>query len=80
MDKLPYSKCTIVTHADCEYEGVKYIKGVCGVSIMRSGNYNSHLNLLLIRHMDPFNFAIDKVRLWRKVCVNVVEAFASVKF
>ena len=37
LNELPYSSCDITTPAGCEYNGVKYIKGVCGVSIMRSG-------------------------------------------
>lgn len=38
LNELPYTECNIITSAGCEYNGVKYIKGVCGVSIMRSGN------------------------------------------
>lgn len=37
LNELPYSDCKVITPSNCEYEGVKYIKGVCGVSIMRSG-------------------------------------------
>jgi len=37
LNQLPYSSCDITTPANCTYHGVKYIKGVCGVSIMRSG-------------------------------------------
>lgn len=37
LNQLPYSSQKVITPADCEYEGIKYIKGVCGVSIMRSG-------------------------------------------
>jgi len=37
LNELPYSECKVVTPGNCEYIGVKYIKGVCGVSIMRSG-------------------------------------------
>ena len=37
LNELPYSSSDITTPAGCEYNGVKYIKGVCGVSIMRSG-------------------------------------------
>lgn len=37
LNELPYSSCKITTPAGCDYEGIKYIKGVCGVSIMRSG-------------------------------------------
>lgn len=39
LNELPYSPNTIITPSGCEYEGVKYISGVCGVSIMRSGRY-----------------------------------------
>jgi uracil phosphoribosyltransferase len=34
---LPYVKCDIKTPSGCNYIGVKNIKGICGVSIMRSG-------------------------------------------
>lgn len=37
LNELPYKSCKITTPAGCEYEGNKYIKGICGVSIMRSG-------------------------------------------
>jgi len=37
LNVLPYSDLTVTTSAGCEYQGVKYIKKVCGVSIMRSG-------------------------------------------
>ena len=38
LNKLPYSECNVITSAGSEYNGVKYIKGIAGVSIMRSGN------------------------------------------
>ena len=37
LNELPYSSYDVITPAGCTYNGVKYIKGVCGVSIMRSG-------------------------------------------
>ena len=37
LNVLPYADTTVITSAGCEYNGVKYIKSVCGVSIMRSG-------------------------------------------
>ena len=37
LNVLPYSDITVTTSAGCEYNGVKYIKHICGVSIMRSG-------------------------------------------
>jgi len=37
LNQLPYSKQIVITPANCEYNGIKYFKGVCGVSIMRSG-------------------------------------------
>jgi uracil phosphoribosyltransferase len=39
LNQLPYSECNIITPAGCSFNGVKYIKGVCGVSIMRSGKF-----------------------------------------
>lgn len=37
LNGLPYSDLNVVTPGNCEYKGVKYVSGVCGVSIMRSG-------------------------------------------
>ncbi|RMZ93467.1 uracil phosphoribosyltransferase -like protein, partial [Brachionus plicatilis] len=37
LNELPYNPTTVITPSGCEYNGVKYISGVCGVSIMRSG-------------------------------------------
>ena len=37
LNVLPYSDCTVITSAGCEYNGVKHVKSICGVSIMRSG-------------------------------------------
>lgn len=37
LNLLPYYKWNIKTPGGCEYNGVKNIKGICGVSIMRSG-------------------------------------------
>ena len=48
LNELPYTTMTVTTPAGCDYEGVKYIKGICGVSIMRSGMFFSELNAQLI--------------------------------
>lgn len=37
LNGLPYSGFDVVTPGNCEYQGVKYVSNVCGVSIMRSG-------------------------------------------
>jgi uracil phosphoribosyltransferase len=37
LNELPYTSLKVITPAGCEYEGVNYKKGICGVSIMRSG-------------------------------------------
>lgn len=37
LNQLPYSDCTVTTPTGHKYEGVKFEKGNCGVSIMRSG-------------------------------------------
>lgn len=37
LNGLPYSELDVITPTNCEYKGVKYVSGVCGVSIMRSG-------------------------------------------
>ncbi|KAG8448110.1 hypothetical protein GDO86_015270 [Hymenochirus boettgeri] len=37
LNQLPYTECTVTTPTGYMYEGVKFEKGNCGVSIMRSG-------------------------------------------
>ncbi|GFO08538.1 uracil phosphoribosyltransferase-like protein [Plakobranchus ocellatus] len=37
LNKLPYRKCDVVTPTGQVYEGLRYEKGNCGVSIVRSG-------------------------------------------
>lgn len=37
LNQLPYNKCVVTTPTGCEYEGLRYEKGNCGVSIVRSG-------------------------------------------
>ncbi|CAG5131569.1 unnamed protein product [Candidula unifasciata] len=37
LNKLPYRKCTVITPTGHTYEGLRYEKGNCGVSIVRSG-------------------------------------------
>lgn len=37
LNQLPYSKTSITTPTGCSYEGLRYLKGNCGVSIVRSG-------------------------------------------
>ncbi|GFV26272.1 uracil phosphoribosyltransferase homolog [Trichonephila clavipes] len=37
LNQLPYKRCTITTPTGGTYEGLKYLKGNCGVSIVRSG-------------------------------------------
>ncbi|GBN95151.1 Uracil phosphoribosyltransferase, partial [Araneus ventricosus] len=37
LNQLPYKRCTITTPTGGIYEGLKYLKGNCGVSIVRSG-------------------------------------------
>lgn len=34
---MPYTPCTVITPIGCPYEGLRYEKGNCGVSIVRSG-------------------------------------------
>ncbi len=40
LNNLPYSEFNVITPGNCEYKGVKYVSGVCGVSIMRSGKFS----------------------------------------
>ncbi|XP_062402274.1 uracil phosphoribosyltransferase homolog [Sardina pilchardus] len=37
LNQLPYSECTVTTPTGHKYDGVKFERGNCGVSIMRSG-------------------------------------------
>lgn len=37
LNQLPFSKCIVTTPTGAEYRGLKYQKGNCGVSIVRSG-------------------------------------------
>jgi uracil phosphoribosyltransferase len=37
LNQLPYSSCEVTTPTGCPYEGIKFEKGNCGVSIVRSG-------------------------------------------
>lgn len=37
LNQLPYTPCIITTPTGCKYDGLKFIKGNCGVSIVRSG-------------------------------------------
>ncbi|XP_070615749.1 uracil phosphoribosyltransferase homolog [Erythrolamprus reginae] len=37
LNRLPYTECTVTTPTGYKYDGVKFEKGNCGVSIMRSG-------------------------------------------
>ncbi|NWX03140.1 UPP phosphoribosyltransferase, partial [Caloenas nicobarica] len=36
LNQLPYTECTVTTPTGHKYEGVRFEKGNCGVSIMRS--------------------------------------------
>jgi len=37
LNQLPYQECEVITPTGCSYTGLKYEKGNCGVSIVRSG-------------------------------------------
>lgn len=37
LNQLPYQDCDVITPTGCNYSGLKYEKGNCGVSIVRSG-------------------------------------------
>ncbi|XP_041280254.1 uracil phosphoribosyltransferase homolog [Onychostruthus taczanowskii] len=39
LNQLPYTECTVTTPTGHKYEGVRFEKGNCGVSIMRSGRW-----------------------------------------
>lgn len=37
LNQLPFEECTVLTHTGAEYHGCSFFKGICGVSIVRSG-------------------------------------------
>ncbi|XP_076040437.1 uracil phosphoribosyltransferase krishah [Oratosquilla oratoria] len=37
LNQLPYSECQITTPTSCQYKGLRFVKGNCGVAIVRSG-------------------------------------------
>jgi len=37
LNQLPYTSCDVITPTGCTYSGLRYEKGNCGVSIVRSG-------------------------------------------
>ena len=39
LNQLPYNESVVTTPTGYKYEGVKFEKGNCGVSIMRSGRF-----------------------------------------
>ncbi|XP_017744934.1 PREDICTED: uracil phosphoribosyltransferase homolog [Rhinopithecus bieti] len=44
LNQLPYKECMVTTPTGYKYEGVKFEKGNCGVSIMRSGRFTCVAN------------------------------------
>lgn len=37
LNQLPFKECSVTTHTGAEYKGCEFYKGICGVSIVRSG-------------------------------------------
>ncbi|XGW23498.1 hypothetical protein V3C99_005604, partial [Haemonchus contortus] len=37
LNKLPYTEITITTPTHCQYKGIQFMRGNCGVSLCRSG-------------------------------------------
>jgi len=37
LDRLPYTDTTVVTPTGCNYEGIDFSRGNCGISVCRSG-------------------------------------------
>ncbi|KAM6253611.1 uracil phosphoribosyltransferase homolog isoform 2-T2 [Porphyrio hochstetteri] len=52
LNQLPYTECTVTTPTGHKYEGVRFEKGNCGVSIMRSGTGNTVIEAVkvLVEH------------------------------
>uniref|UniRef100_A0A0K0DFH1 Phosphoribosyltransferase domain-containing protein n=1 Tax=Angiostrongylus cantonensis TaxID=6313 RepID=A0A0K0DFH1_ANGCA len=37
LNKLPYTELTVTTPTHCQYKGIQFMRGNCGVSLCRSG-------------------------------------------
>lgn len=48
LNQLPFTKFVITTPTGASYKGLKYQKGNCGVSIVRSGEAMEQVNLIHI--------------------------------
>lgn len=48
LNQLPFTKCTVTTPTNELYQGLKYQRGNCGVSIIRSGEAMEQASVLKI--------------------------------
>ena len=48
LNQLPFSKCVVTTPTGASYQGLKYQKGNCGVSIVRSGEAMEQVSFMYI--------------------------------
>ncbi|XP_017672177.1 PREDICTED: uracil phosphoribosyltransferase homolog [Lepidothrix coronata] len=62
LNQLPYTECTVTTPTGHKYEGVRFEKGNCGVSIMRSGRYLQHFLVNTCRG-DGFPVGKDRITI-----------------
>ncbi|NXL51322.1 UPP phosphoribosyltransferase, partial [Podilymbus podiceps] len=72
LNQLPYTECTVTTPTGHKYEGVRFEKGNCGVSIMRSGrrflvgnffNWGLGNKNLTFPHLGTGNTVIEAVKV-----------------
>uniref|UniRef100_A0A8C9H7Z9 Uracil phosphoribosyltransferase homolog n=1 Tax=Piliocolobus tephrosceles TaxID=591936 RepID=A0A8C9H7Z9_9PRIM len=58
LNQLPYKECMVTTPTGYKYEGVKFEKGNCGVSIMRSGRFTCVLFKINVKVANAFGYLL----------------------
>lgn len=69
LNQLPFTKCIITTPTGASYNGLKYQKGNCGVSIVRSGEAMEQVIIMIIIIHKPnirnvYNSFAIKLKNW----------------
>jgi len=57
LNQLPFSKCVVTTPTGAQYQGLKYQKGNCGVSIVRSGEAMEQVLFIQINQPSSINLS-----------------------
>lgn len=72
LNQLPFSKCVVTTPTGVKYNGLKYQKGNCGVSIVRSGEAMEQVyfinnwickSILIIMHFQGLRDCCRSIRI-----------------